>query len=311
MAAHFQLLVNPRAGGGAGRTTGRALRQQFSSADEPCELLESGAPGELRTLAFAAAESGVRRLAIVGGDGSLNEVVWGLMQARAAGTEELPALAVFPVGTGNDYVKMLDTIPGDPAGQASLLRDGLARPVTVGLLDGGRRGVFINNAAAGFTAEATRATEAIHRRRGRRGGGRLRYVAGGINALLGHRGLEVTAEVDGSAIEGPFDVLHFGLGRYCGGGVDLTPWAGIDRPQLGYCLARAGARLTFPFRWLRLERGGGPAMRNVETGDAARVTITGEPFLIHADGELKSIGDGRLELSAEPVALSIIGASEL
>lgn len=107
-------IVNPAAGK-SDRTA--KYREMIDAAFAPrglsYELLVSGAPGECRTLARQAAQSGEEvRLYACGGDGTLNEVVNGVVGYDNA------AVTHFPGGSGNDSIKIFD----DPAAFTSIER---------------------------------------------------------------------------------------------------------------------------------------------------------------------------------------------
>ena len=107
-------IVNPAAGK-SDRTA--EYREMIDAAFAPrglsYELLVSGAPGECRTLARQAAQSGEEvRLYACGGDGTLNEVVNGVVGYDNA------AVTHFPGGSGNDTIKIFD----DPAAFTSIER---------------------------------------------------------------------------------------------------------------------------------------------------------------------------------------------
>ena len=107
-------IVNPAAGK-SDRTA--EYREMIDAAFAPrglsYELLVSNAPGECRTLARQAAQSGEEvRLYACGGDGTLNEVVNGVVGYDNA------AVTHFPGGSGNDTIKIFD----DPAAFTSIER---------------------------------------------------------------------------------------------------------------------------------------------------------------------------------------------
>ena len=107
-------IVNPAAGK-SDRTAEyrKMIEAAFAPRGLSYELLVSGAPGECRTLARQAAQSGEEvRLYACGGDGTLNEVVNGVVGYGNA------AVTYFPGGSGNDTIKIFD----DPAAFTSIER---------------------------------------------------------------------------------------------------------------------------------------------------------------------------------------------
>lgn len=132
-------------------------------------------------------------LIVVGGDGSLNEVVNGLLDS---GVDALPAVLPYPVGSGNDFARHLGARRGGHH-LLDTLRGGTTRLVDAWRLawPAGHRW-FVNVASFGFTGTAA----AIIDRRGKRFGG-LSYAVGGLLALAGHRDRLVQLDVPGRAPE--------------------------------------------------------------------------------------------------------------
>lgn len=126
---------------------------------------------------------------MIGGDGSLNEVVNGLLTATPR--DGLPAVAICPVGSGNDFARSLGIRAG-PKGLARLLDHPATRSVDAWELawPAGRQW-FVNVASFGFTGRAA----AIIDRRGKRFRG-LSYVYGALLALANHRDREVLLSCD-------------------------------------------------------------------------------------------------------------------
>lgn len=296
----FMVVVNPRAGAGRGAAMGRELCQALTGHGAEVDERRTGAPKDALYLARAAAAEGVEAVVCVGGDGTLSEAANGLM---ATAPDDRPALGVVAVGTGNDYAKMLDGGPGELVDR---LRGGPSRRVDVGRIEAAEPLYFLNNAGAAFLEEATAETDARLRRRGGRGGGRWAYFMGGLRALLRHRPAHITAILDdGEELKGPFSLVHIGIGRYCGGGVDLIPEAQIDDGDLSLALLSARGPLRLARDWLRLERGRGQGLAGFEVRSCQQLRLVGEVLALHIDGELHRL-TGPVQASVIPGALEIL-----
>jgi YegS/Rv2252/BmrU family lipid kinase len=94
----LRILANPRAGRGRQRGASDTLRELAGRHSAELRLPES--PEELVREAREAVSEGVQRLAVAGGDGTLNLVAGAL---EGSGT----ALGILPVGTGNDFARAL------------------------------------------------------------------------------------------------------------------------------------------------------------------------------------------------------------
>ena len=170
---------------------------------------------------------GVTTLVAAGGDGTLGEVASALA-ARSDRGDALPALAVLPLGTANDFSAAAG-VPEDVAAALALCR---RPPVAIDLLrieaDGEVRHC-INLASGGFGTSITRDTGAGLKK----ALGGLAYVLQGLTSLGRIEPLRARFEGqslagEGFAWEGDFIALGIGNGRQAGGGQPLCPDACID-----------------------------------------------------------------------------------
>ena len=95
------VILNPIAGRGAGERLSSRIAGQLQAHGLDFELLTTTAPGHATELAREAATRGRKFVVAVGGDGTVNEMLNGLMQA--SDSADGPALGVVPIGTGNDF----------------------------------------------------------------------------------------------------------------------------------------------------------------------------------------------------------------
>ncbi|MFP9193206.1 diacylglycerol/lipid kinase family protein [Natronosalvus vescus] len=113
--------------------------------------------GDAREFAREAAEGGLTRVVAVGGDGTVNEVVDGLLSAAVDGW---PTLVIAPAGTGNNTASNLGIESVEDAFR--LAEDGERRQIDLGVANGR---AFINSCIGGLTAEASLETSAASKRR--------------------------------------------------------------------------------------------------------------------------------------------------
>jgi diacylglycerol kinase family enzyme len=104
-------IVNPLAANGLAAQLWREslaqhVKDRLAQAGWQLEECSSTGPGGTRAAAAQACEAGVGVLLVVGGDGTVHEVVSGLMAARQQhGEQRQPALVMLPLGTGSDYAR--------------------------------------------------------------------------------------------------------------------------------------------------------------------------------------------------------------
>ena len=103
---HVRVLLNPKAGAGAALRRLHEVRAALRSHDLDHDIVETQGPGDGARLGREAARDGVSVLAVMGGDGTLNEVVQAYIDADGKAVSG-PAIALVPAGTGGDYRRTL------------------------------------------------------------------------------------------------------------------------------------------------------------------------------------------------------------
>ncbi len=193
-------------------------------------------PGDGARIAAAAWQQGSARFLVAGGDGSVHDVVNGLMAALHAHGDpaspdppRIPTVVPLPLGTGNDWSRSLD-LPGDPAALAAIVRRDHAVPHDVGRIEFPASGAtpartcwFINVAGAGFDAHVIERMPA-------RTPSRFAYLAGALRELARYRSpaFRLTADDDREAAASRLLLAFVANGRYCGGRMLVAPTARQD-----------------------------------------------------------------------------------
>jgi len=300
------LVVNPK----ATATTGRA-RDVLASAlasESRLEVVETKAQGHATELARSAAEDGLDVVVALGGDGTVNEVVNGLL---ADGPRpDLPALGVVPGGSANVFARALG-LPNAPVEATAVLLQALhsERRRTIGLGMADDRW-FTFNAGLGLDADVVRRVD-VKRAQGCRATPAL-YVRSGFRqffASTDRREPALLLERPGAEPE------RLGLALVC----NAAPWTYLGSRPLLACprasfdrgLDLFGLRSlgTLPTLWHLqqiLARDTGPSGRRVlAVHDAPELVLTArapQPFQL--DGE--DLGDrARVVLRSVPRALSV------
>jgi diacylglycerol kinase (ATP) len=286
------VIVNPHSN--LGRTGARLaeLRARLDVALGSYELLATRAPGHASELASEAVARGVRHLVACGGDGTMSEVVDGLMQSGGAHAVEL---SLVPLGTGSDFVRSLRVHPGE-----RLLDVALARYRDA---DGSERTRHVLNVASvGLSAESVRWIEE-QARRGRRH--RFSYLISAFAGLARYRVSQVSITIDGAPVfAGPLCFCAVANGRFFGGGMPVAPQARLDDGLLEVtAVAQLPLRETVPF-FVRLLRGQHLEHRRTRWGRGREVSLVSEaPVWMEIDGEL--VGTLPVQLSVVPGALRL------
>lgn len=300
MSESLRIILNPSSGSGAGRRLLPRLRAALEKRRFPFRLDLTEGPGHALELAAGAGAAGATAVLAAGGDGTVHEVANGLLASAGAA-----ALAVLPVGTGNDFHRMVGTDRSIGAA-LDLVEHGTAYPFDVGRVRwAGGEGHFVNVLGVGLDVEVLR-----RRDRFRRLPGLAQYGAAVLSAALGYRPLDVELVLDGGERRSdPTLLTAVSVGPSVGGGFRLSPDA---RPDDGLLDLLFVSPLSFVqvLRYLpRVIRGThhdapGLEMRTMRTLHLR--TPGGDPFRFELDGELVPHVTSFLEVEVVPAALPVL-----
>ncbi|MFO1081999.1 MAG: diacylglycerol kinase family protein [Reyranellaceae bacterium] len=264
-----------------------ALETQGVKAD----LRETQAPGHATELARAAARAGQSPVIAAGGDGTVAEVVNGLMAEAASA----PALGILPLGTANVLAHEL-AIPTAPAALAELLARRRRRAIWPGVLEqAGRRRWFVQMVGAGFDAEVVHRVDPRLKRRA----GAAAYAWQGLVEASRYAYPRIDLAIDG--VPTTTHGVIVSKGRLYAGRYTLADEASpLDRGYKVVLLDRPGALRTLaggvalPFgRMARL-----PGVRIVA---ARQVEILGGSAPLQADGDPSGSGACSVRRPSRPL----------
>ena len=203
--------------------------------------------GDARRLARRVATRGTGAVVAVGGDGTLNEVLNGVLAARPADGVLAP-IGIVALGTANDFARQAG-IPTDPTAALRLIANGTPTRVDVGRVNGR---AFLNVSTLGTAAEVTSDAGAGTKHTL----GVLAYALSGVRHLVASEPATV-ARISGPGFEREvaFLLLAVGNARATGGGTIVTPLAELDDGLLDVCVVESVARTSYAKLLLELRRG--------------------------------------------------------
>ena len=293
--------MNPASENGATGRRWPEIANRAAAAGLTGDALLSERAGQLAELAAGAADAGATLLVVVGGDGTINEVVNGI--ACRAGIE----LAVIPRGTGWDFVRTYG-IPRRIDDAVRIAREGRVRQIDLGLARyRARTGVeeksyFANIASAGMSgAIAKRANETTKAL-----GGKICYFWSTFAVFARWRTSDVAVRVGDEKRRGRMHDVIVSNGRYFGGGMMITPDA---RPDDGLFdvlligdLTKRDLLLTLPktYRGRHLPHAKAELLR----GDEVHIDAT-EPLPVELDGEQPGTTPARFEIARRALRLRV------
>jgi len=295
------VILNPASGRGKGKKLRPRVERGLRDAGIEFDLVETTGPGHAVTLGRDAAAAGVARVLCVGGDGTLHETANGLLQGPpAADGATGPALGVIPIGTGNDFAKLLGVFKLPPEAAAARMAGASER-----LFDVGRviNEYFTNSLGIGFDAEVVRQADKLPGLRGL-----AVYVVAVYKTFVIFRApvLEVVSPAHRET--GAMMMLECSIGVSAGGGFYLTPHADPSDGLLDVCLIRKVGLLKF-LRYVPLVLSGTHGdIKEVAMFSTESLTIRSPegPLLLHLDGELRAPEGREIEVTLAPKRLRVL-----
>jgi diacylglycerol kinase (ATP) len=300
------IILNPWAGRGMAGQRRVELEQALRDAGADYTLITTHARGGATELTHQAIERGFGCVVAVGGDGTINEVVNGLVasQQESGGA----ALGIVPLGTGSDFVKVLDGLePNDLTGAARRIAAGRTRPVDVGQITveaGSRelRRYFINGLGVGIDAQV--AVESM-KLTGLKGF--AVYLMAVIRALAVYKAPLMQVKFDEYEVRRRLMFATVANGRCQGGGFWMTPEAEIDDGLLDLCIVDK-LRIDQAIRYLpRLIEGSHTKLKWATMGRARHVEIVSSaPIPVATDGEVVATDARRVMVDVLPAAIQLV-----
>ncbi len=306
-------IINPKSGGGRTGQTLDALRRVMDNALGPVDVALTERPRHATEIAREAALAGRETVIAVGGDGSIHEVVNGLMQAREKGATKV-RLGIVGQGTGGDFRKTLG-LEHRLDRYLAAIAAGCTRKIDVGRFDfttnegGPGKAWFVNILSAGMGGLVDRY---VHEA-GWLGGKAAYFVAsarGLIESELGE--LRVIATLAGKTEEVELVSRQISIcnGRFFGSGMMIAPMAEPDDGIFEVVDLGASSKLGFMTFSRKIYDGSHMRHPNVRhlRGDHVRVELRNDrvrdKFLLDVDGE--PLGKLPIDVTVERAALDVL-----
>jgi diacylglycerol kinase (ATP) len=296
------LILNPAAGRGAGARLSQPIAERLRDRGLEFDLVTTAGAHHATRLARDAVAEGRETVVAVGGDGTFNEVLNGLMQAQ----HEPPgaALGLLPIGTGNDFAFGAG-LPLDLWEACEVVAKGHSRSLDLGLFraDNEEPRFFGNGIGIGFDAVANIESRKIKRLRGT-----LLYLVAVIRTLAFYYDApRITLCVDGEERVQPSLMISVMNGRRMGGGFYMTPTSEMDDGLLDLCVAGKVSRPKMVRFVPRFMRGTHTTDPDITMGQGRKVTIVSEsPWAAQLDGEIYGVGASRYEVELLPQRMRLI-----
>lgn len=290
------IIINPTAGRGrAGREAG-AIRRLLGAAARDWPWLYTRARGEGEMLARKAVADGAKLVVTVGGDGTLHEVVNGVLGTDAT-------VGLIPFGTGNDLARALGLF-GNLETACRAITGGETRQIDVGVIEGlGTNGPrhFLVLTGTGFDARTAQTVNAGIKNLS----GPAAYVWGAILTLKDFESFQLTLTLDDGTVKKTQAMFaSFANCPTTGGGMLIAPPALVDDGLLDICLVAEVSKSTLFYQLSQVFSGAHtkhPAVSLLRCRSVQVEAVPAQPLLI--DGEV--LGTTPAMISLLPGALAI------
>jgi len=291
-----KIILNPYAGRWKAQAAIPEIEQTCHKIGLDYELAVTDGPEHGIELAREAALTGFSPIVAAGGDGSINEVVNGLMQA--AGDGVAGPFGVIPLGSADDFADMLG-LEKEIETACRVIQTGHTRTIDLGCVNGR---FFDNNSAIGLEPMVTITQAAMKRVKGT-----PRYILAALKTIFSHKDWHARLTWDDGEYEGPIALVSVGNTRRSGGAFFMTPRAEPDDGFLDFVFTGKMKRLqllrllptTFDGRHVEHPK--------VDYARTNRLTIECDPLTpIQADGELFDLAATRIEYTILPARLRVI-----
>jgi diacylglycerol kinase (ATP) len=300
----YMIIANPNSGHGKGARAIPEIERELTRLGLDFDLVRTERVGHGIQLAREAALAGYEIIVAAGGDGTVNEVLNGLMEARQS-SQNRPALGVLCAGRGNDFAPCIN-IPEDLLSALQVLKDDHRRRIDIGRVVGGnfpQGRYFANNVGVGFDAIGTIEVAKLPE------WGMFSFLIAILKTIfLYYKGPTVRIDYDDQALTTSTLMLLTMNGKRMGTGFKMAPDSKPDDGLFDLVIVRQVSRLRIFSLIPHFMKGTQGTQPEVQTLRAARVAITALAGALPAqsDGEIICVEGTRLDIEMLPRQVEVV-----
>lgn len=277
-------IINPVAGKGKSIKYLSEIKKAFKERNDVCITELTKRPGHATEIVKSYIARDNFRVYSVGGDGTLNEVLNGMVGSESN-------LAVIPSGSGNDFIRNIIPHSG--------MKDILDRTIRgkEELVDVAKVNdkYFLNISSMGFDAEVVYNTQKIKKFPGMPG--KLSYITGIFVTLFKYNNNHMKICIDGKYMETKFLLVAVANGRYYGGGMLPAPTAKIDDGMFDICLIEDKSKLDILYFLPKFVKGEHANVEGVSFHKGKKIKIQcTKKVAINIDGEIDKTSEATYEI---------------
>ena len=295
------VIVNPTSGNGSSKEKWPEIHKLLITYKFEFEFTFTQHENHSLEITQNAIKQGFNKIICVGGDGTLHNLVNGVMLQNKIPSNQIH-IGVIPIGTGNDWVKS-HGISNNFENAIQTIKNGQLKLQDVGKINLENKNktpiYFINLSGIGFDGfVVSKVNKYKHL-------GAIAYLSGALIGLFSFKNFHSKVLINSAIIESKTMMILVGICKYSGGGMQLTKTADPFDGLLDVSIVKNIGKLDVLKNVVNLFNGKITNHKKVETYKSKSISIeitdANKPF-IQADGEL--IGVGNLEISIVPKAFS-------
>lgn len=300
------VIVNPNAGKRKGEKDWLTIADLLQKAGIDYTNVFTEHRGHAVDLTRKYIETGFRKFVVVGGDGTLNEVVNGIFQQSEVPPSDI-SLGMIPVGTGNDWGRTFG-IPADYRKAIDVIKRGKLFTQDIGSIhyisSAGEEIVryFVNMAGMGFDALVAKKT---NKQKDKGKSNPLSYFSNIFTSLFVYKATKVSILLDDQKVETGVFSMSVGICQYNGGGMMQAPMALPDDGLFDLTIIQPIGKFKIIRNVLKLFDGSFTRLPEVSTFRSSKIIIHSHPAMyLEADGE--SLGHTPFVYNILPKCLHVI-----
>ena len=295
------VIINPTSGNGSSKEKWPEIHKLLITYKFEFEFTFTQHENQSLEITQNAIKQGFNQIICVGGDGTLHNIVNGVMLQNKIPSNQIH-IGVIPIGTGNDWVKS-HGISNNFENAIQTIKNGQLKLQDVGIInleDNNKTPIyFINLSGIGFDGFVVSKVKKYKHL------GAIAYLSGALLGLFSFKNFHSKVLINSAIIESKTMMILVGICKYSGGGMQLTKTADPFDGLLDVSIVKNIGKLDVLKNVVNLFNGKITNHKKVETYKSKSISIeitdANKPF-IQADGEL--IGVGNLEISIVPKAFS-------
>jgi diacylglycerol kinase (ATP) len=289
-------IINPVAGGGKTKELVPLIENTMSNKDIDYDIVFTTKPKEGTDLAKEGINKGYTRIVAVGGDGTVNEVAFGIIEAGKG------VLGILPSGTGNDLARSLD-ISLNPKDALDTILNGKIKNIDIGTVNDK---LFLNISSIGFDAEVVIITNKIKTKIR----SSISYVIALFITIFRFNCISVEMEIDEFTVQDRILLIAVGNGKYYGGGIKILPMSNVEDGYFHVCTVRKISKLKLLFLLPTIVNGSHINQKKyVKIYKAKKVKVKSkDKTFLNIDGEVEEL-NGEVYFEMNSSKLQVIANS--